>query len=678
MTKQRTRSEAGRQSTARRSTTRSRVVALLSALTLTGTGLGALGAAQAASNAPAPGTIFSVAGADVDSRQYGFSGDGGPATAAQLYHPRAIAFDRAGNAYIADTLNARIRRIDTSGRIATIAGNGIEGFSGDGGAALNASLNQPHGVAIDGAGNLYIADSSNDRIRRVTRQGVITTVAGDGTPGAAGDDGPARAAQVKDPKTIAVDPSGNRLYIADAGNNRVRRIDLRSGIITTVAGVTRAGAEGDGGPAHKAALNSPRGLAVARDGTLYIADTDNQRIRRVAPDGTITTVAGTGAAGYAGDGGPATAAQLYDPRAVAVDSSGNVFIGEELGARIRRIDRRGVITTIAGNGGHGFTGDNGPAAQAQVDHLRAVTLDPGGNLWVADTFNNRVRVVAAAAASPAQSASPPPPITQGGTTTPPPVPPRRSGYWMLGSDGKVYAYGQAAHLGDPSAVLPADVKVVHLEPTPSGNGYWILDSRGGVYAFGDASAPGSVVVSQLKPGEKVTSLSATPSAKGYWVFTNRGRAMAFGDATPFGDMSGIPLNGPVLGSVATPSGRGYYMVASDGGVFAFGDAKFRGSMGATKLNSPVESLVPTADGAGYWLVAGDGGIFAFDSAPFRGSMGATRLNQPVVGMVRYGNGYLMVGADGGVFNFSDRAFAGSLGDNPPDKPIVSVATFEAA
>ena len=244
----------------------------------------------------------------------------------------------------------------------------------------------------------------------------------------------------------------------------------------------------------------------------------------------------------------------------------------------------------------------------------------------------------------------------------------RSGYWALASDGAIYRFGEATHLGNgtPGAV--------DLEPTPSGQGYWVLNRTGTVQTVGDAAPLGNVDLAQLSKGENVASLSATPSGKGYWVFTNRGRAIPFGDAPALGDVSNLKLNGPVLGSVATPTGRGYYMVASDGGIFAFGDAAFSGSMGDKKLNAPVQSLVPDSDGNGYWLVASDGGIFAFD-APFRGSMGDQKLNKPVVGMVRYGNGYLMVGADGGIFNFSNLPFSGSLGDKPPASPVVAVAAL---
>jgi hypothetical protein len=266
------------------------------------------------------------------------------------------------------------------------------------------------------------------------------------------------------------------------------------------------------------------------------------------------------------------------------------------------------------------------------------------------------------------------PTTGGSTnTTAPQVNPgNRSGYWMVGADGKVYGFGQAQRFGD--AGLTPGTNAVDLEPTPTGDGYWVVDDAGGVAAFGDAVYRGSPDSLTVKGDEKVTSLSSTQTGKGYWMFTNKGRVLAFGDATHFGDMAGKPLNAPVLDSIVTPQGLGYYMVAGDGGIFSFGDAKFYGSMGGKPLNKPVQSLVPDSDGVGYWLVASDGGIFAFD-APFRGSMGGKPLNKPVTGMVRFADGYLMVGEDGGIFNFSSQQFLGSLGSTPPARPIVSVAAL---
>ena len=248
--------------------------------------------------------------------------------------------------------------------------------------------------------------------------------------------------------------------------------------------------------------------------------------------------------------------------------------------------------------------------------------------------------------------------------------PKGDGYWMLDRNGKVYGFGKATHLGDPSASRAGGASFIDLEPTPTGDGYWIADNQGHIYAY---HATGFGNVTDLGAGEEVTSISATRSGKGLWVFTNRGRVIVRGDAQHYGDMAGVTLNGPVLDSIVAPDGAGYYMVASDGGVFSFGTARFQGSMGGKRLNAPVQSLVPDPDGSGYWLVASDGGVFAF-AADFRGSMGSTKLNRPMAGMVPYGTGYLMVAEDGGIFDFSpDKDFLGSLGNNPPAVPVTSVA-----
>ena len=242
-----------------------------------------------------------------------------------------------------------------------------------------------------------------------------------------------------------------------------------------------------------------------------------------------------------------------------------------------------------------------------------------------------------------------------------------SGYWMVGSDGRVYAFGNAADLGSPA--LPAGARATHIEPAPDGAGYSVLDNRGDVYAYGHAQSLGNAA---LQPGETAVSLSATPTGAGYWIFTSSGRVITEGDARNLGDMSGKHLNAPVVSSTVTPDGSGYWMVAADGGVFSFG-APFWGSTGNLKLNKPVEGIVPTLTNKGYWLVASDGGVFAFGDAGFRGSMGAARLNKPVVSLVRYGDGYLMVASDGGIFDFSNLPFQGSLGANPPANPVVGTA-----
>jgi ribosomal protein L24E len=257
-----------------------------------------------------------------------------------------------------------------------------------------------------------------------------------------------------------------------------------------------------------------------------------------------------------------------------------------------------------------------------------------------------------------------PRVTRQFTIGSPVVTTSEPGYWMLGADGRVYAFGSATNFG--SASDPA----VAFTARHDGAGYWIVDSVGTVHAFGSAAYFGGHP--SLLAGESVSTISSTPSDKGYWLFTTLGRAFAFGDAHFFGDMRAVHLNGPVIASVATPTGQGYYMVASDGGVFSFGDAHFHGSMGAAHLNRPIVGLSPTPDNRGYWLVASDGGVFAF-GAPFRGSLGSVALNKPVNGLVAFGNGYLMVASDGGVFDFSNKHFVGSLGANPPSAPIVGIA-----
>jgi hypothetical protein len=335
------------------------------------------------------GTISTVAG---DGTQ-GFSGDGGPATNASLYEPNGVAVDAAGNVYIADPGNSRVRKVSTSGTVTTVAGNGSPGFSGDGGPATNASLDGLRGVAVDAAGNLYIADWVNPRVRKVSTSGTITTVAGSGTYGFSGDGGPATDAGLSSPYGVAVDAAGN-LYIADAGNSRVRKVST-SGTITTVAGSGTYGFSGDGGPATNAALSSPQGVALDAAGNLYIADAHNSRVRKVSTSGTITTVAGNGTFGFSGDGGPATDAGLNSPVGVTVDAAGNLYIADSGNHRVRKVSTSGTITTVAGDGTFGFSGDGGPATNASLNIPYGVAVDAAGNLYIADPGNSRVREVAA-------------------------------------------------------------------------------------------------------------------------------------------------------------------------------------------------------------------------------------------------------------------------------------------
>ena len=323
----------------------------------------------------------------------GYSGDGVAATNLELYEPVAVAVDGAGDVFIADTYNERIRKVDSNGVMTTVAGNGQSGYAGDGGEAiLTARLYDPDGVAVDGAGNVYIGDEDNSRIRKVNTNGIITTVAGDGGYGYSGDGNAATNESLYYPQGVAVDAAGN-LFIADSYNQRIRKVDT-NGIITTVAGNGGYGYAGDGGPATNANFRYPDGVAVDGFGNVFITEEDNDRVRKVDTNGIIWTVAGNGTYGYAGDGGPATNAQLYYPLGVAVDAAGNLFIADEDNYRIRKVDLNGIITTVAGNGDYGFSGDGSPATNASFRYPSGVAVDASGNLFIADTYNERIRKVA--------------------------------------------------------------------------------------------------------------------------------------------------------------------------------------------------------------------------------------------------------------------------------------------
>jgi uncharacterized protein (TIGR03437 family) len=346
-------------------------------------------AAWCQAQAPLGYTIATVAG----NGTYGYSGDAGPATGAQLFDPYGVVLDNSGNLYIADQLNNRIRKVSPDGTITTVAGNGTSGYTGDGGAATSAELYHPCGLALDSAGNLYIADAPSNVIRKLSTNGTIATVAGNQTASFAGDGAAATSASLNEPLGVAVDAAGN-IYIADSFNSRIRMV--ANGTITTLAGNSFIGLSGDGGAATSATLNRPQGVAVDAAGNVYIADTDNHVVRKVAVDGTISTVAGNGTWGYSGDGGPATQAALFYPKSVAVDAAGNLYIADTFNSRIRVVAADGTITTVAGNGVPGDRGDGGPATSARLKFPSAVALDAAGNLYIADTQNSRIRLLAPA------------------------------------------------------------------------------------------------------------------------------------------------------------------------------------------------------------------------------------------------------------------------------------------
>jgi sugar lactone lactonase YvrE len=312
-------------------------------------------------------------------------GDNANATAATLNLPQGIAFSPAGDLYITDSLNQRIRKVNVAtGVITTVAGNGDTGYFNDDGPAQNATLYSPEGIAFDLSGNLYIADSFNDRIRRVSLQtGIITTVAGNDDRGFSGDGGLATSAQLNFPRGVAVDSTGN-IYIADTANHRIRRVDAATHVITTIAGTGRRGFSGDDGPARAAALNAPQTILLDSAGNLFIADTGNSRVRKIsATAGTITTIAGDGNLGSIGK-----------PEGLAIDAAGNLFISDFLNSRIVRLDAvTGLITTVAGDGTSSFSGDGGPATLAEMSGPVGLVVSPQGDLFISDSQNSRIRAI---------------------------------------------------------------------------------------------------------------------------------------------------------------------------------------------------------------------------------------------------------------------------------------------
>ncbi len=357
----------------------------LASAPLSGVGLGGLPVLV-------PGEINTVAG----NGEWVYRGDGVAATSASVFLPTGLAVDGAGNLFLSDSSNNRVRRVDAAtGSISTVAGNGTAGSSGDGGAASAAELNNPSGLVLDGAGDLYIADSGNNVVRRVDAvSGLISTVAGKiGASGFGGDRGAAIDATLSSPQGLALTPGGD-LLIADSGNAAVRLVTFADGLIQTVAGTATAGYNGDGQAATSAQLNNPWGVAVRSDGAIAIADFSNERIRLVDTSGQISTVAGTGQRSFSGDGNPAVQATLSGPAAVTFDPAGDLIIADSGNNRVRGVyGSPGVITTLAGNASEEFSGDAGPASSATLYGPYAVLFDSKGNIWISDMFHNRVREI---------------------------------------------------------------------------------------------------------------------------------------------------------------------------------------------------------------------------------------------------------------------------------------------
>jgi len=321
----------------------------------------------------------------------GYEGDAGPAVAAELSSPAGVAIDAAGNLYIGDRSNSCVRKVSPSGIITTFAGTGVGGYSGDGGPATMAQLSFPMGVALDREGNVYVAEMLNDCVRKINTSGIISTYAGKGMPGGyTGDGGPATAAKLSLPVAVALDSAGN-LYIADGGNAVIRKVNT-AGIISTFAGNGTAYFGEDSIPATVSSLDDPNGVAVDNLGNVYISDNNSNRVRKVDNSGIITTIAGNGTQGFSGDGGSATLAELHGTAGITVDYFGNIYICDCDNNRIRKVNSSGIITTIAGGGIYGL-GDGGPATNCELNIPTDVAVDKNGSIYIADFGNNRIRYI---------------------------------------------------------------------------------------------------------------------------------------------------------------------------------------------------------------------------------------------------------------------------------------------
>ncbi|MCF8449885.1 MAG: T9SS type A sorting domain-containing protein [Taibaiella sp.] len=322
----------------------------------------------------------------------GYSGNGGAATLARFNVNTCLAIDRLGNIYINDQFNNCVRKVATDGIITTVAGNGLFGSSGDGGPATAARFGQNWGMAVDDVGNIYIADQENDRVRKVGTDGIVYTIAGTGLPGHSGDGGPAIAAQLRTPLGVTSDAMGN-VYVGDVDNRCIRKIDP-SGIISTYAGIPGAyGYSGDGGMATAAKFSDIWGMTTDVAGNLYVCDGGNNRVRKISTAGIITTVAGNGTSGFSGDGGPAVSAQLNMPLDVFVAKNGVIYISDCKNQRVRKINQSGIISTIAGTGTASYNGDGIPATAAHLHDPIGIVMDTNENIYVSDLYNVRIRKI---------------------------------------------------------------------------------------------------------------------------------------------------------------------------------------------------------------------------------------------------------------------------------------------
>ncbi len=619
----------------------------------------------------------------------------GPATSSKLNYPQGIAVDSLGNVYISDINNYEVYKVTSSGTLSIFAGTGVSGTPTPG-PATSSQLGGPTGLAVDSLGNVYIGDAGNMEIDKVTPGGTLSIIAGTGGFGAP-TPGPATSSELASPTGLAVDNSGN-LYVADSGNNVIEKI-TSGGTLSIFAGTLGSSGNPTPGPATSTTLLLPYGVALDGTGNLYIASEDHL-VEEVNTSGILSIFAGNGSLGPAIPG-PATSSTLGNPFGVAVSSSGTVYISDEGNAQVYGVTQStptpsappppppnststlltGSTSSVASGASVTFTAkvdSASGAASGTVTFLDGGTpiisctdmpLNPStgtttcttsftssGNESITAAFNGTSLYEASSSSAISLTVgSAVPPTTSPPTTTPTSVPPTTSPPTTTPTSVPPTSCPVGESGTPPNCVAPKP---------PIKPGYIVVTATGGVSPFGSVPNAGSVPTKGDKTTGPVVGATLTANLGGYWLVSADGGVYSFGNAGFFGAADTVPLAKPIVGISGTPDSKGYWLVAADGGVFTYGDAGFYGSCptagsGCTKLMAPVVALAPTSDGKGYWEVSSDGGVFAFGNALFAGSAKTNSPNIPEVGIAASaGGGYWTVNANGTVSAFGNAPIVG--------------------
>jgi hypothetical protein len=653
----------------------------------------------------------------------------GSALDSDLQYPIGIVVNQAGDIYTADSGNNVIEKITPSGTLSIVAGTGTAGTA-VAGPATSSPLNDPYGLAIDSAGDVYCASQDSNQIVKITPAGALSIVAGSGSIGTP-TPGPATESNLDYPYAVAVDRSGN-LYIADTDNYRIEKV-TPSGTLSVIAG-DGTDARPVAGPATSSPLYSPSTIAVNAAGDVYVG-LESSQVVKITPSGTLSIVAGTSAGTYGSvTPGPATASDLGYPYSLAFDNAGNLIIADYDNAQILKLTPSGTLSVIAGTGTGGAP-TAGPPLSSELDYPQGVAVDDAGNIYIADTYSEHIdEITGLVPAAPgavtttatssavtvtwsAPSGGPAPtsytvtPIVNGVAGTPvvvtgtsyvlsdpvagdtyqfevtadndngsglatesntvtAPAPTTSSGYWLVGGDGGVFSYG--THFYGSTGNLKLNQPVFAITSTKDGKGYWFVARDGGVFSYGDAAYHGSV------PGlgvhvTDIVGMADDEATGGYWLVGKDGGVYAF-DAPFHGSVPALSDHvADVVGMTATADGGGYDLVTSTGAVYSFGDARYHGGANTmAHLNAPIVGISLDPATGGYWEAGSDGGVYAYD-APFDGSAGGLHLTEPIVGVsaTPSGSGYWLVGADGGVFA-EHAPYLGSMGGKHLNSPVVGI------